>query len=113
MEDKRAMTTKKARELGLLTEFNYIPPIGIWTGKLFAKCWGNGLNIICFFVDVATGKKYQLSAFRHRENIYRPKDEGIDFSQRGMEGQAYLIETRLSSNGKPVWYSASLIDGNF
>lgn len=110
MEYKRAMTIKKARELGLLTEFDYIPPIGQWTGKLLAKCWGIGLNIICFFEDVATGKKYQLSAFRHEENYYCPKDDRIDFSQREMEGQIYLIETRLSSKGKPVWQSATLIE---
>lgn len=112
MEEKRAMTPKRARELGLLTEFDYMPPMGPWTGKLIAKCWGNGLNIICFFTDVATDKKYHLSAFRHEENIYCPKDDGIDFSQRGMEGQTYLLETGLSSKGKPVWLSAALLDEN-
>lgn len=100
----------KVLGLGLLTEFDYMPPIGTWTGKLIAKCWGNGLNIICFFEDVTTGKKYQLSAFRHEENVYRTKDDGIDFAEKGIEGQIYLIETKLSSKGKPVWLSASLID---
>ena len=106
MNDKRAITPKLARELGLLTEFEYMPPIGQWTGKLIAKCWGKGMNIICFFEDVATGKKYQLSAWRHEENVYRPKDNGIDFSEAGINGRTYLIETRLSSKGKPIWYSA-------
>lgn len=112
MADERAMTPKRARELGLLTEFDYMPPIGSLTAKLLAKCWGNGMNIICFFEDVATKKKFQLSAWRHEENIYRPKDNGIDFSQKGMEGQIFIIETGLSSKGKPVWLSASLIDEN-
>jgi len=106
MEDKRAMTPKRARELGYLTEYAYMPPIGQWTGKLIAKCWGNGVNIICFFEHVDTGNKYQLSAWRHKENIYRPKDDGINFSQKGMEKQIFLIETQLNSKGKPVWISA-------
>lgn len=112
MADERAMTPKKARELGLLAEFDYMPPMGSWTGKLIAKCWGDVKSIICFFEDVTTGKKCRLSAWRHEENIYRPKDNGIDFSQKGMEGKVFLIETKLSSKGKPVWLSASLIDEN-
>jgi hypothetical protein len=110
MEEKRAMTPKRGRELGLLTEYAYMPPIGQWEGKLIAKCWGNGMNIICFFEDVSTGEKYQLSAWRHQENVYRPKDDGIDFSQTGMEGQIFLIETKVSSKGKPVWLSAIQVD---
>lgn len=112
MEDKRAMTIKKARELGLLVEFDYMPPMGQWTGKLIAKCWGMSYNLICFFEDVHTGEKCQLSAYRHEGILYCPKDDGIDFSQKGIKGQTYLIGTRLSSKGKPVWLSASLIDAN-
>lgn len=112
MTDERAMTTKKARESGLLTAYDYMPPIGQWKGKLIAKCWGNGLNIICFFEDVTTGNKYQLSAWRHEENTYYPKDDGIDFSQREMEGQIFLIETQLSSKGRPVWLAATLSDAD-
>jgi hypothetical protein len=110
MNEKRAMTMKQARESGLLSESAYLPPMGEWTGKLLAKCWGNSHNLICFFEDVATGNKYKLSVFSNEGTVYRPKDDGIDFSAPGLEGQIYLIETRLSAKNNPAWLAASLIE---
>ncbi|MHB1247844.1 MAG: hypothetical protein ACYCZL_00280 [Polaromonas sp.] len=110
MNEKRAMTMKQARESGLLSESAYLPPMGEWTGKLLAKCWGNSRNLICFFEDVATGNKYKLSVFSNEGTRYRPKDDGIDFSEPGIEGQDYVIETALSSKGNPAWLTATLIE---
>ncbi|MHB1280031.1 MAG: hypothetical protein ACYCYL_02180 [Acidithiobacillus sp.] len=110
MNGKRAMTMKQAKESGLLSESDYIPPMGEWTGKLVAKCWGNSRNLICFFEDVATGKQYKLSAFSNEGTRYCPKDDGIDFSESGIEGLNYLIETALSSKGNPAWLAATLIE---
>lgn len=110
MGQNRAMTMKQARESGLLSESDFTPPMGQWTGKLLGKCWGQSVILICFFEDVTSGNKYKLSAFRNDGEHYCPRDNLIDFSEPEIEGQEYFIETGLSSTGKPAWLAASLID---
>lgn len=112
MEKKRAMTMNQARESGFLSESDYMPPIGEWTGKLLGKCWGKSHNLICFFEDIETGKKHRLSAYKTDGENYGPKGIEIDFSQPGIEGQEYYIETELSLRGKPAWIDAFLLDEN-
>ncbi len=114
MEAKKAMTMAQAIESGLFSACDPNPPEGDWTGRLLAKCWGKSMNLICFFEDEVANKKYKLTAYRSRddERRYCPKDAGIDFSEKGIEGQEYFIETELNSKGNLTWIHASIIDVN-
>lgn len=113
-EAKRAMTLRQATESGWLSACSPNPPVGEWTGRLLAKCWGKSMNLICFFEDEVAQKKYQLIVYRNREDgkRYCPQDGKIDFAEKGIEGKEYFIEIGLNSKGNPKWTHASLIDVN-
>lgn len=112
-EAKRAMTKSQAIESGWFSECDSKPPVGEWLGRLLAKCWGNSMELVCFFEDEVANKKYKLSVYRNSDGKrYCPKDAGIDFSEKGIEGQEYFIEIGLNSKGNPTWTHASLIDVN-
>lgn len=110
-DSKRAMTLKQATEAGWLSACSFNPPVGDWTGRLLGKCWGKQSNLICFFENIETGIKYQLFAYKN-DGYYGPKNTGVDFSEKGIEGQEYFLEIELNSKGNPKWIDASLIDVN-
>jgi hypothetical protein len=48
--------------------FDYLPdaPEGAWIGRLDFLAWGKSQNILCYFMDEASGSKYRLSTFWNR-----------------------------------------------
>jgi hypothetical protein len=110
--DGRALTTAErydfANELDL---YEFTPPAGEWIGKLNAKSWGKSMSVICYFEDVSTGALHRLTAFRSRNNpsIYTPRDGNVDFSEAGIEGRIYILNSGLSSKETPCWHSASQV----
>jgi hypothetical protein len=65
-EDFRAITNWEEYELDC--------PEGGWTGRLDLKAWGKSKNLILYFSDVATGRKYWFSVFH--PNGYKTRDNG-------------------------------------
>ena len=105
----RAMGLNEARDAGFNTAT--LPPNGEWTGKLVAKAWGKAVNLLCFFENLESGEIHRCIAFRTDDTRYTPRDKGIDFSEEGIEGQTFLLNTGLNGKGKPAWHSAVKIGG--
>jgi len=101
----RALSFGVVKDEGLFDEYASRPPVGEWKGKLIVKAWGKSVNVICFFEDIDSGEKYWLSAFR-TQGGYTPQDKKIDFSEAGIDGRVYLLETGLNSKGRPAWLRA-------
>lgn len=87
-------------------------PTGTWVARLDFKAWSNMTAagcLGCYFTSLADGRRYQLSAFRPKRSTsrrYSPTDDGIDFSQPGLDGQIFLLEVGRSANGRTKWLSA-------
>jgi len=89
------------------------PPEGSWIGRLDFKVWGQAANLVCYFTEISTGRKFRLSAFRPKTRTgsrYAPRDGAIDFSAEGIDGQAYRLQTGLNPKGNPAWFSAEQIE---
>lgn len=105
----RAMSWAQALELGLMDDYSANAPLGEWAAILDTKAWGKSECLHCFFTEIGTGKKYRLTAFRpdNAVNAYRPKDKGIDFSEKNIDGRKYRLVTGMNTQGtKSVWLSA-------
>lgn len=106
----RAMGVGASRDEGLAFDYKFELPEGPWRARLVAKSWGKSVNLMCYFEDVETLEKYKISAFRSRKaSGYRANDEGIDFSQAGIEGCVYDLVTGKNKRGNPAWLSAKLV----
>ena len=81
---------------------------GEYRGKLVFKVWGRRGVIQCFFI-LETDDCIRLSVFRPHSTPWRgytPRDGRIDFSQAGIEGNAYMIKTGLTDRGAVSFLSA-------
>ena len=91
-------------------------PEGVWVARLDFKVWSNqpaAGNLRCYFTSLADNCRYLLSAFRPKQpgsRRYSPKDDGIDFSQPGLDGQTFLLEVGRNGKGNVSWISAKLND---
>jgi hypothetical protein len=86
-------------------------PRGTWVGRLDFKIFGQSRNLLCYFTDVATGRRYVLSAWIRielRSRMYCARDGVIDFSQPATEGLVYDLETNRTRAGGPAWNKAQL-----
>ncbi len=101
----RSMGLNEARDAG----FNgaTTPPNGEWTGELVGKAWGKAINLLCFFENLETGEIHRCVAFRSDDKRYTPRDKGIDFSEDGIEGEVFVLQTGVNSKGNPAWHSAA------
>jgi hypothetical protein len=83
-------------------------PDGAWKGKLVFKSWGKKTNLHCFFKNLDTQEQHCISAFRSRNGsrTYAAKDGFVDFSESGIEGRIYKIQTGVNSKGNTSWLSA-------
>jgi hypothetical protein len=83
-------------------------PDGAWRGRLIFKAWGKKTNLHCFFENLESGKTHSLCAFRSRDGSrrYSAKDGGVDFSEPGIEGRIYELQTGLNRKNNPAWTSA-------
>jgi hypothetical protein len=64
--------------------------------------------MVCYFTAASDGRRYRLSAFRSGTSYrYTPHDEGIDFSEPGLDGRMWLLSVGGSRRQKGVvWLAA-------
>lgn len=91
----------------LLHEYVLDAPADPWTGRLDYIALGKRSNLLCYFTDEATGKKYRLSTFW--TNQFRPYSEGPCFREEA-PGGCYEIRTMISKNGVPRFDSARKLE---
>ncbi|MCK9747109.1 hypothetical protein LT699_10935 [Pseudomonas syringae pv. syringae] len=116
MEDdlRRALSYNAAVEAGLEPrsyEYKNVPE-GVWAARLDFKVWSDRTaagHLRCYFTSLADNCRYLLSAFRPKQpgsRRYSPDDDGIDFSQQGLNGQIFLLEVGRNSKGNVSWIGA-------
>ncbi|MCL1618479.1 hypothetical protein [Ralstonia pseudosolanacearum] len=87
-------------------------PEGTWPARLDFKTWSNTTaagHLVCYFTALSDGQHYRLSAFRPGGDSryrYTPKDGGIDFSQRDLDGQTFLLTVGRNTKGGATWLAA-------
>jgi hypothetical protein len=72
-------------------------PEGTWRGRLDNKAWGKSTNLILYFTDEATGRKYWLSVW-HRD-AYNPRGGGLDFKYAAEPGEVFELTTKKTKAG--------------
>lgn len=116
MEDdpRRALSYNAAVEAGLEPrsyEYKNVPE-GVWAARLDFKVWSDRTaagHLRCYFTSLADNCRYLLSAFRPKQpgsRRYSPDDDGIDFSQQGLNGQIFLLEVGRNAKGNVSWIGA-------
>lgn len=111
---RRAWSYKGAVQKGLDVEsYNWRDvPQGTWKARLDFKTWSNNtvaLHLKCYFTSSVDGRRYQLSAYPSKQLVgrcYAPRDEGIDFSQRDLDGHIFLVTIGRTAAGKVSWLAA-------
>jgi protein associated with RNAse G/E len=93
---------------------NRTPPEPIKSGTyivtLEGKSWGKKNNLWCYFTDLESGREFQVSMFRHRKTgIYTSRESSIDFAEKGIEGNQYVLDIKTSEKGFSNALSATLL----
>jgi hypothetical protein len=99
--------TEDYRDIANRDEYELDCPEGNWTARLDAKAWGKSANLILYFSDVETGRKYWLSVFF--ETGYRARENGYDFRNDAMPGDVFELTTKKTKSGKPSLLAAHKI----
>lgn len=112
--NSNVMTWKSAVEEGFEPrDYPYAAdeiPMGETEAKLEFKIWAKPANTLsCFFTEVVSGRKFQLSVFRRKsDEVYGLPEGDIDF-QVCPTGVVYQIMVRKSDQGRPVFQRAELV----
>jgi hypothetical protein len=84
-------------------------PGGPWTGRLDFLAWGKSMNLLCYFTDMGTGKRYRMSTFGNLK--YKPAKDGPEFDKEEPgTGRRYVITTEPTRTGLAKFLTASFID---
>jgi hypothetical protein len=85
----------------LLEEYSDVVGAHSYSARLDYKAWGKTSSLWCFFTLTGSGKKIAVNCFRSRRDgrTYGPRDDSVDFSVAGNEGQLYDIHLTLSKSG--------------
>ena len=83
-------------------------PQGQYEATLDFKIWAvRALTLNCYFTEVATGKKFQLSVYRRDDEVYGLPGGDIDFKESPVNA-VYLITVSLNTKDKAVFRQAKL-----
>ena len=110
---KKALSFDEAKEFGLLSDdYEYVKdaqsePIHAYLNfKVMDK--SNG-KLRCYFLIIATGKKFILFADDNKNGArFTPQDGGIDFHEAGNENGIYRL-TVAKRGKKLIWQHAELV----
>jgi hypothetical protein len=84
--------------------YEFGAPDGEWIGHFDDSQWGQNKNLILYFTDEGSGKRYWFSVFSTHD--YCPRDKQINFKDEKAGGR-YTIKTGRSAKGNPVFLGAS------
>ena len=92
-------------------DYTFGCPEGQWIAQLDNKAWGKGKvqNLILYFSEVGTNKKYWFSVFW--ANGYRADDDGLSFKDDVEPGAVLELTTAKTKNGNPRLQAAVKISG--
>jgi hypothetical protein len=101
------MMTESYRDIPNSDAYELDCPDGTWTARLDAKAWGKSANLILYFSETETGRKYWLSVFF--DNGYKARDGGHDFRHDANPGDVFELTTEKTRGGKPKLQAARRI----
>lgn len=112
--NSNVMTWKSAVDSGLEPrDYPYAAdeiPMGDFEAKLEFKIWAKpAFTISCFFTEVATGRKFQLSVFRRRaDEVYGLAEGDVDFDVCPTDC-VYRVTVRTNDQEKAVFQRAEIV----
>lgn len=84
--------------------------VGELNATLDYKIWGkDSIAVVCYFTDVESGTKFQMSVFRAKDESYMLKGSDIDFTSCPT-GEEYQLVIEKNSKGNPFLKECRLID---
>jgi hypothetical protein len=88
-------------------------PLGRFDAKLDFKIWAKWtVGISCYFTDLVTGVKFQLTVFRNEKTkSYILKGSGVDFSTCDINCD-YTIEVSVNASDRVIFIAAHLAGVN-
>jgi hypothetical protein len=101
------MDIAKYKEISDRWEYTFDCPLGVWIGRLDAKAWGKKSNILLYFSEVDSGKKYCISVYRPTQ--HRAEDGGLTFRYEGEPGDLFELSTAKTRTGKSKLVSAKQV----
>lgn len=89
---------------------NHIP-VGEYTALLNFKIWAKkAMAVCCYFIQITTDKKFQLTIFRRqKDKLYMLNEGDGDFKFCDVNS-LYSISLFLNDKGKVVFKKASLLN---
>lgn len=76
-------------------------PVGTVNGILDFKIWAkDSMAVVCYFTDVESGTKFQISVFRLKDKSYRLKNSDLDFTACPT-GEEYQLTIERNSKENP------------
>src|SRR3979409_1458667 len=78
-------------------EYSFDCPVSAWRARLDAKAWGKQRNMLLYFTEVGTGRKYCVSLYQL--SYYVPEDAQFDFRLAGKPGELFALETAKRRTG--------------
>jgi hypothetical protein len=95
------------KDLPYRSEYTFDCPEGMWRARLDAKAWGKQQNLIMYFSEIETGKKYCISVFK--PSYYKPEDGRFPFRVQGQPGQCFELETARTRTSRTKLLSAKIL----
>lgn len=102
------LTTHEEYATAHLTDYIHLRKPGTYRLHLDCRAWGKRMNLICFFTELDTGKKFALQCWRHG-SIYNPKRSDINFAEV-RDGTNWLCTVGANRNGNPDWVTAEPLE---
>jgi hypothetical protein len=97
------------KEISNRFEYTFDCPEGVWSAHLDARAWGKQRNILLYFSELDTGKKYALGVFLTGVYPYRPGDGSLNFYSEAQPGEYFELATGQTRTGKTKLVSARKI----
>ncbi|MEP7375702.1 MAG: hypothetical protein ABI675_20055 [Chitinophagaceae bacterium] len=83
--------------------------VGKVTARLDFKIWAKeSVAVVCYFTDVESGRKFQMSVFRQKDDSYKLKGCDIDFTECPVE-KDYQLTIEKNSKGNPFLKECNLV----
>lgn len=94
------MTIEGYKQIDNRWEYTFACPEGVWTAHLDAKAWGKQRNLLLYFSEVESGRKYVTSVFLTGDLPYQPEKGGVNFKVEAEPGDYFELETAPTRTGR-------------
>jgi hypothetical protein len=94
------MTIEGYKHIANRSAYTFDCPDGVWKAHLDAKAWGKLRNLLLYFSELESGRKYATSVFLTSALPYQPEKGGVNFKSEAEPGDCFELETARTRIGK-------------